>query len=91
MFEYDLVAQFRCGGSDTYVRWVDRLLGISTDGDEILDIEQAGFDFSVVDSPAALEREVHQSLKKGQNSRLVAGFCWAWSDPLGDGTLRGCR
>ncbi len=87
VFEYDLAAQFRCGGSETYVRWVDRLLGVRADGDEILDIEQAGFDFSVVSSPAELEMEVQRSLKQGQNSRLVAGFCWPWSDPLGDGTL----
>jgi hypothetical protein len=87
VFEYDLAAQFRCGGSETYVRWVDRLLGVRADGDEILDIEQAGFDFSVVRSPAELEMEVQRSLRQGQNSRLVAGFCWPWSDPLGDGTL----
>lgn len=85
--EYDLSAQFRCGGSDVYVRWVDRLLGISTSGEEVLDLEQAGFDFSIVGSPSELERKVQGALKEGQNSRLVAGFCWPWSDPRGDGTL----
>ncbi len=87
VFEYDLAAQFRCGGSDTYVRWVDRLLGVSMVGDEILDIEPREFNFSIVSSPTELERNVQQSLKAGQNSRMVAGFCWPWSDPLGDGTL----
>lgn len=87
VYEYDLSAQFRCGGSDMYVRWVDRLLGIKDDGDELLDVEQAGFDFAIVASPTVLERQVRNALKEGQNSRLVAGFCWPWSDPLGDGTL----
>lgn len=88
VFEYDLSAQFRCGGSQAYVQWVDRLLGIADSGDEILDTVESGFDFSVVDTPQQLEAVVHGALKEGQSSRLVAGFCWEWSDPNTDGTLR---
>jgi hypothetical protein len=87
VYEYDLSAQFRCGGSEAYVQWVDRLLGISDYGDEVLDPVESGFDFSVVDTPEELEAVVKSALKEGQSSRLVAGFCWEWSDPNPDGTL----
>jgi hypothetical protein len=85
--EYDLAAQFRCGGSDTYVRWVDQLLGVRSDTIETLDAREAGFDFKIVESPEELERVVHGAILEGESSRLVAGFCWEWSYPLSDGTL----
>jgi len=87
VYEYDLSAQFRCGGSEAYVQWVDRLLGISNYGDEVLDTVESGFDFSVVGTPEELETVMKGALKEGQSSRLVAGFCWEWSDPNPDGTL----
>ncbi len=85
--EYNLAAQFRCNGSDQYVRWVDTLLGISTDGDPMLDVIEAGFDFSIARDPVELERIVKKELKPNENTRLVAGFCWEWSKPNPDGTL----
>ena len=87
VYEYDLSAQFRCGGSVAYVQWVDNLLGIAKIGDEVLDPLESGFDFTVVGSPDELEAVVHGALKAGQSSRVVAGFCWEWSDPKPDGTL----
>jgi len=87
VYEYDLSAQFRCGGSVAYIQWVDNLLGIAKIGDEVLDPLESGFDFTVVGSPDELEAVVHGALKAGQSSRLVAGFCWEWSDPKPDGTL----
>jgi hypothetical protein len=85
--EYDLESQFRCGGSDVYVRWVDQLLGIRKDKEGILNVAEAHFDFQIVDSPAALEEVVHGAILKGETSRLVAGFCWEWSKPNPDGSL----
>jgi len=87
VYEYDLSAQFRCGGSEAYVRWVDRLLGVSLEGEDLLDVAESGFEFQIVDTPEALEQHVHGKLRQGESSRLVAGFCWKWSDPRGDGTL----
>jgi len=87
VYEYDLSAQFRCGGSEAYVRWVDRLLGVSLEGEDLLDVAESGFEFQIVDTPEALEQHVHGKLTQGESSRLVAGFCWEWSDPRGDGTL----
>ena len=85
--EYDLSAQFRCGGSDTYVQWVDHLLGVRKVGEETLNSAEAGFDFQIAASPTALEKVVAGAIQAGETSRLIAGFCWEWSDPLPDGTL----
>lgn len=87
VFEYDLSAQFRCSGSEAYVRWVDRLLAVRSDGEEILNISEGNFDFQIVASARDLEGFVKRSLRSGETSRLVAGFCWPWSDPEPDGTL----
>ncbi len=44
--------------------------------------------FEVVSSPLQLKQFVDQKNRERPNSaRLVAGFCWPWSDPLPDGTL----
>ena len=39
------------------------------------------------DDPASLETAVRQHANAGKTARLIAGFCWPWSDPLPDGTL----
>lgn len=81
----DLDAQFRCGGSVDYVRWVESLVGI-TDTEEP---EWTGtdFDVNVMESPAELEAWLQSKLDKGYNARMAAGYCWPWSDPRPDGTL----
>ena len=43
--------------------------------------------FSLVDSPYELERVVTDKKDEYERNRLVAGFCWPWSDPLPDGSL----
>jgi len=72
----DLFAQFRCAGSDEYLRWLDNLLGISEQ--PRVDLNDTGYDFRVMDSPSRL-RDVILERNRGNNrSRLVAGYCWNW-------------
>ncbi len=84
--DYALDAQFRCGGSDAFVRWVERTLDIRrTDtpmwgGDD-------NFDFDIVDSPEELDALIRARAEEGNTARLVAGYCWPWSAPREDGTL----
>ncbi|MEX2550897.1 MAG: DUF2075 domain-containing protein [Nitriliruptoraceae bacterium] len=84
--DHELDAQFRCGGSDAFVRWVERTLDIRrTDtpmwgGDD-------NFDFRLVDSPEELDTLIRARADEGHTARLVAGYCWPWSDPREDGTL----
>ena len=78
--------QFRCGGSEAYVEWVLRLLGLSPGGP----IPWAGddhFSLRTVDSPQELEAAMKAEQDRGYTARITAGYCWPWSDPMPDGTL----
>jgi hypothetical protein len=78
--------QFRCGGSELYVDWVLRLLGLS-EGGPIEWEGDDGFDVAVVDSPEELEHVLAAHDSNGYTARMAAGYCWPWSDPRDDGTL----
>lgn len=82
----DLNDQFRCGGSELYVDWVMRLLGLRGDGPTEWSGDD-GFEVNVVDSPSQLEQHLGGYLEAGLNARMAAGYCWPWSDPEPDGTL----
>jgi DUF2075 family protein len=78
--------QFRCGGSEEYVLWVTRLLGLSDQppgpwrGDPQFDVRMA-------DSPEEMEGFLAHRLTQGYSARMTAGYCWPWSDARKDGTL----
>jgi hypothetical protein len=83
--EFELKTQFRCSGSDAYLQWLDDTLGIR-------DTEFNAFDnkmeFKIFDSPLDLKDAIGDKNKeKSNSSRIVAGFCWPWSDPNPDGSL----
>ncbi len=83
--EFELKTQFRCSGSDAYLQWLDKAL-------EIRNIDVARFDpkmeFKIFDSPEALKKAIEEkNALKLNSSRIVAGFCWGWSDPNPDKTL----
>jgi hypothetical protein len=82
--EFDLAVQFRCGGCAEYLAWVDWLLGFSAQqppgwGDR--------YTLDLAHTPADLDRLLHDSRAAGESARIVAGFCWKWSDPRPDGSL----
>lgn len=84
--EVKLETQFRCKGADQFVRWIDGILGFDTEASQRLP-PTSEFSLEIVESPAALAQVVRQSVSRGKTGRLVAGFCWDWSDPLPDGSL----
>jgi DUF2075 family protein len=86
IIEHELEAQFRCGGSEAFVGWVENTLDLRTTPYVLLDPGEQ-FDFDVVDSPMELERLVRAKEATGATARLSAGFCWRWSAPKPDGTL----
>ncbi len=81
-----LDAQFRCGGSEEYLTWVERLLGLRPGGPVAWDGDPA-FDLRVADSPHEMEQALRQRAQDGYGARIAAGYCWPWSDPRPDGTL----
>lgn len=86
LHEYQLEAQFRCGGSDGFVRWVENTLHVRRTANALWS-GMEGFDFRIVDSPEELDRRIRERAAVGHSARLVAGYAWHWSDPLEDGTL----
>lgn len=74
-----LDSQFRCGGSDAYLRWVVRLLGLE-DGGPVGWEPDDRMELEVVDSPAELEAVLQSHRGKGYGARMSAGYCWRWSD-----------
>jgi hypothetical protein len=81
-----LDGQFRCGGSETYVRWVESLLGLHPEGPQPWPGDEA-FQVQIADSPERMEEELSRRIDEGYVSRITAGFCWQWSKPRPDGTL----
>src|SRR5699024_1070950 len=73
--ELSLASQFRCGGSDGYLAFIDQLLDIRETANA--DIESVDYDIKVVDSPHALRREV-LAHNANNRARMVAGYCWDW-------------
>lgn len=83
--EFELRTQFRCSGSDAYLQWLDNALGIRP-------AEFPRFDdrmeFRIFDDPTLMMNEVRARNAERKNSaRIVAGFCWKWSDPPPSGPL----
>ncbi|HKZ48804.1 MAG TPA: DNA/RNA helicase domain-containing protein, partial [Thermoplasmata archaeon] len=81
--EFELAIQFRCSGSDAFVKWVENTLGIRPTANPIWR-PGGSFDFRVFDSPDDLEAAIQAHDRAGQSARLVAGFCWPWSLPRPD-------
>lgn len=86
LVEHELEMQFRCGGSDHFVRWIANLLELDRNPDVLWDPKQE-FDFDVVDTVEELEALIRMRADEGFTARLAAGYCWPWSDPREDGTL----
>ena len=74
-----LDSQFRCGGSDAYLRWVVRLLGLEGDGPVQWEPDDKVV-LEVVDSPQELEAFLEARLAEGYQARMAAGYCWTVDD-----------
>jgi hypothetical protein len=83
--EIDLRTQFRCAGSDEYIDWLDQLLEIRKTG--VTRMANNAFEFKMVATPTELEAEVKSALTAGYSARMMAGYCWPWSDPDAEGQL----
>jgi DUF2075 family protein len=84
--ELELSGQFRCNGSNAYIEWIDALMSdrpVPATGWRV----SGEYRFDVYDDPAIMERELLGRIANGGTGRMVAGYCWPWTDPLPDGTL----
>lgn len=76
--QVDLKAQYRAGGSDAYLTWVQTLLGLR-EGPLEPWRDEATFSVDVVDSPREMESRLRAYRDAGMNARMTAGYCWPWS------------
>ncbi|MER6690293.1 DUF2075 domain-containing protein [Streptomyces minutiscleroticus] len=82
-----LESQFRCGGSDAYLRWVVRLLGLEPGGPVVWEPDDR-MRLLVADSPQEMEAFLDARRAEHYSARISAGYCWPWSpepkpgDPL---------
>ncbi|MFC4328190.1 DNA/RNA helicase domain-containing protein [Streptomyces andamanensis] len=79
-----LDSQFRCGGSDAYLRWVVRLLGLEPGGPLIWEPDDK-MRLMVAESPQELEAFLHEQRAHGYGARMSAGYCWKWTKKVPPG------
>ena len=72
----ELVSQFRCGGSDGYISWLDNVLQIRETANYSL--ENIPYDFRVIDDPNKLKSLIEEKNQIDGKARMVAGYCWNW-------------
>jgi len=77
IINFELKSQFRCGGSDGYISWIDDLLQIKETAnynyfDKIYDIK-------IFDNPNNLKKAIFEKNKINNKARLLAGYCWDWA------------
>lgn len=62
------------------MQWVANTLEVERTPHVLWDSSD-GFELKIVDSPEDLENDIRTRVEAGSSGRLVAGFCWPWSDP----------
>ncbi|MBN2617221.1 MAG: DUF2075 domain-containing protein [Spirochaetales bacterium] len=75
-YETELTSQFRCGGSDGYLSWIDNTLQIKNTAN--ISLDGISYDFRIFDNPTELKKIIIEKNKIENKSRLVAGYCWDW-------------
>lgn len=72
----ELTSQFRCGGSDGYIAWLDDVLQIRDTANK----NDLGMDYDVrlFDDPNEMLAEIEMLNKRNNKSRVMAGYCWEW-------------
>ncbi|QWB25964.1 MULTISPECIES: DUF2075 domain-containing protein [Streptomyces] len=73
-----LESQFRCGGSDAYLRWVVRLLDLEPGGPVEWEPDDR-MALLMADSPEEMESFLDGRRGQGYSARMSAGYCWPWS------------
>jgi hypothetical protein len=78
--------QFRSGGSEIYVSWVQQLLGLEGGTPSVWPGDPR-FELRTASSPQEMEAWLRRRQEAGLTARIAAGYAWPWSDPRPDGTL----
>ena len=74
IIEFKLESQFRCKGSDNYLKFIDYILGNTNNY-----VGKINYDIAVCDTPQELEALIKIKNAENNKSRIVAGYCWNWN------------
>lgn len=80
---YELTSQFRCNGSDSYIAFINNLLGICKTANTT--ISNKDFEFKVFDDPNELRKALRIKNDINNKARMVAGYCYDWNVKYGRG------
>ena len=72
----NLVSQFRCNGSNSYLEWVDAVLGFSADAHIPIEVED--YDLRIFDDIIEMRETLRAKNTIRNKARMVAGYCWDW-------------
>ncbi len=76
IYEYELISQFRCNGSDGYLAWLDQVLEIKETAN--YDMKDIDYDIRIVDSPKEVQHLIVERNRLRNRARMLAGYCWNW-------------
>ncbi|MFD7668714.1 DNA/RNA helicase domain-containing protein [Streptomyces sp. NPDC059788] len=82
----DLNGMYRAQGSAYYRDWVLRLLSVGVNTPQAW-VPDGRMEVQLADTPQEMEDFLKSREAMGDSARMVAGFCWPWSNPDNDGTL----
>ena len=78
--ECTLTSQFRCNGSNNYMDWIEQVLYNRT---VTTKFDISDYNLQIFDNPNEMYNKLVELDKvPGQTARIMAGFCWNWSDRL---------
>jgi len=81
VYETELLTQYRCMGSNDYLVWLESVLGYTKE--KLILKKNEVFEFKIFDSPAEMYKQLCEKEQEKKNTaRIVAGFCWEWSNEL---------
>jgi hypothetical protein len=86
----DLNLQFRCNGSESYVNWVDAVFGFRESAD-LAWRRYDGYALHLDDSVETMLNRLEVLRAGRQKCRVIAGFCWPWSEPIGSTLVKDLR
>lgn len=75
-----LTSQFRCGGMDGFISWIDNTLDIDKTANVLWRNDEKEFEFKIFNAPDDVEKALFEKAAEGYKVRMTAGFCWPWTE-----------
>lgn len=91
----NLYRQYRCGGGNEYINWIDKVLQIKDDTDyQNTDWKFSNYDFRIFDDPKqmleSLQARIDDGVKNNEliDARFLSGNSWHYLSPIEIGNFK---